>query len=637
MGCALLVLVAVVVLSFTRNAGLRGEVSMSPEMLLHVGPPVIAAFAGGGVGWWLRGRPLRKSPKPRETPRKQQTTQILQSLQAAAETVRTCIEQHSECIRTIQAELKETTATEPAIITQLAESIIKSNSLVQHQCNDIRGEIVNRRKEIRDSLANSEGLLFTFAALDRQQQAYNQVLVSLEVLAAELAGDIKGHGQKLEKITGGLEKVDNRSADDVAKAITNILDATADVEQRLDAAEQQIADQAESVQMQAILTHTDLLTALPNRRAFDAELEKAGMLGGRSPISTVIFVDLDGFAQLNNEYGHQGGDVILRQAAGIVKKMARGRDLVARYCGDTFAVLLNQTTMHDAIPVAERMRKALSEAGFSQGTRPLRVTASVGIAQLNAEELSAANTERITQALDAAKAAGGNVCFRHDGETCHPVSSAFHSKAQREAEETMSLAALWRDATSAILPTDEAATTGATNSKSPDAPPELSGRSLFAANLTRRLAEWKRGGASVSVALLRVDQIDGLVNRFGEKAQGFIRQVMGRLMEATTREMDERCEFEDGLFALVLPNTDEATAVAIADRLCAQVRQCKVRIGNDLWSLTASIGVTHCSVTSRVMDIILSAEAALLAAAERGGDAVRIGETVQDPLASVPH
>ena len=74
------------------------------------------------------------------------------------------------------------TATEPAIITRLAESIIESNGLVQHQCNDIRTALNDQRKEIRDYLASSEGLLFTFAALDRQQQAYNQVLASLEVL-----------------------------------------------------------------------------------------------------------------------------------------------------------------------------------------------------------------------------------------------------------------------------------------------------------------------------------------------------------------------------------------------------------------------------------------------------------------------
>ena len=91
---------------------------------------------------------------------------------------------------------------------------------------------------------------------------------------------------------------------------------------------------------------------------------------------------------------------------------------------------------------------------------------------------------------------------------------------------------------------------------------------------------------------------------------------MGRLLEAATRDMDERCEFEDGLFALLLPGTDEANALAVADRLCAQVRQCKVRMGSDLWDLTASIGVAHCSVAARVMDIMLSAEAAMRTAAD---------------------
>ena len=70
------------------------------------------------------------------------------------------------------------------------------------------------------------------------------------------------------------------------------------------------------------------------------------------------------------------------------------------------------------------------------------------------------------------------------------------------------------------------------------------------------------------MAVMRVDQMDELVGRFGEKGQAFLRQVMGRLMEATTRDMDERCEFEDGLFALILPGTDEANALAVADRLC---------------------------------------------------------------------
>ena len=606
---------------------------MSTLVLIQFGAPLLAAFLGGAAGWWLRGLPHRKAAKPREIPRKEQTSQILQSLQAAAETVRSCIEQHTDCIRKIQAELESTTSTEPAIITQLAESIIESNGLVQHQCNDIRSTISKKRKEIRGYLANSEGLLFTFAALDRQQQAYNQVLASLEILATELVSDIKGHGQRLQKISGGLEGSLDQTADGVGAAVTNILDATEEVQKRIVAAERQIADQAESVEMQAILTHIDLLTSLPNRRAFEAELERAATQPGRAPLATVIFVDLDAFALINSEYGHQGGDVILRQVAAIVKKLARGRDLVARFSGDMFALLLNQTTLHDALPIAERLRKAICEAQFSHGTNPLQVTASVGIAQLRPEEMREAITDRVSQAVAAANQAGGNLCFRHDGERCHPVSSAFQAKSPQETEDSVSLASLWRDSTEDASLCDSENTATRTAESADEV--ELSGRSLFAANLSRRLAEWKRGGASVSVAVLRVDQIEALIARFGEKGQAFLRQVMGRLMEATTRDMDERCEFEDGLFALILPGTDEINALAVADRLCSQVRQCKVRTGNDLWNLTASIGIAHCTVAVRVMDIMLSAERAMLAVAERGGDAVRIGQAIQEPLAAV--
>ena len=136
------------------------------------------ALAGGAIGWWLRGRQKSKPAKRRSWPRQQATAQILQSLQAAAETVRSCVEQHTDCIRTIQSELDEKTATEPIFITKLADSIIESNVLVQHQCNDIRNSLSNQRREIRDSLANSDGLLFTFAARPAEASLQSGALVA---------------------------------------------------------------------------------------------------------------------------------------------------------------------------------------------------------------------------------------------------------------------------------------------------------------------------------------------------------------------------------------------------------------------------------------------------------------------------
>src|SRR5687768_13602569 len=100
---------------------------MSTSLLIQLVAPVVAAFVGGAIGWCLRGLPKNKPTKQREQPRKQAAAQILQSLQAAAETVRSCVEQHTECIRTIQSELNESTSTEPVIITKMAETIIESN------------------------------------------------------------------------------------------------------------------------------------------------------------------------------------------------------------------------------------------------------------------------------------------------------------------------------------------------------------------------------------------------------------------------------------------------------------------------------------------------------------------------------
>ncbi|HEY3391893.1 MAG TPA: diguanylate cyclase [Lacipirellulaceae bacterium] len=596
---------------------------------------LLAALLGAAAGWWLRGRPFaaKVAPSVRRSSaadRKEFAKHALQSLHAATESVRSCVEQHVECMRALQSELKSTSSTEPAIITSAAASIIAANGLVQHQIDDIQRAVNTNKSEISECLTGSEGLLFTFGALDRQKHVYRKVLSSLEQLAAQLVQDVEGHGRRLQHISSDIQDGGDPSLASVTGAVTQILDATEDIQRRVATTEKRIAHEAGTVQMQAILSHTDLLTSLPNRRAFEAELERAATRPKNRALCTVVFVDLDKFARVNTEYGHEGGDVVLRQAAGIIKAMLRGKDLVARYGGDSFALLLHETTLHDALPMAERIRKLLEKKEFSQGSRPLHITASLGIAQLNQQEMVEADLTRVEAALDKARNGGGNICYRHDGQSCFPVSSAFQAAEKEPRPESISLASIWRDSTNPQPATTSDETSEPATAAKGEEEPVLSGRSLFASNLNRRLAEWKRGGNAVSVAVMQVDQMLELVSRFGEQGEGFIRQVMGRLLEAATRDMDERCEFEDGLFALLLPGTDEANALAVVDRLRTQIRQCKVRMGNDLWDLTASIGLAHCTVASRVMDIMRSAEAAMQEAARLGGDAIRIGQPVPE-------
>src|SRR3954471_16452208 len=129
---------------------------MSSFALIQFCAPVLAAIAGGAAGWWLRGRPKGKSASSVVVPQKKVASQVLQNLQSAAETVRSCVAQHADCIRAIKSELDETSSTEPIIITKLADSIVQSTELAQHQCSSIGQTLQSKRQEIRDCLANSD-------------------------------------------------------------------------------------------------------------------------------------------------------------------------------------------------------------------------------------------------------------------------------------------------------------------------------------------------------------------------------------------------------------------------------------------------------------------------------------------------
>jgi diguanylate cyclase (GGDEF)-like protein len=135
------------------------------------------------------------------------------------------------------------------------------------------------------------------------------------------------------------------------------------------------------VQRQAI---TDDLTGLVNRRRFiealDAEIERARRFG--SPL-TIVLADLDNFKQVNDEFGHHGGDVVLRAFADLIGSHVRDVDVSGRIGGEEFAILLPETDGVDAARVAERMRRSLSEVAIPLSDHAsIRVASSFGVAAL---------------------------------------------------------------------------------------------------------------------------------------------------------------------------------------------------------------------------------------------------------------
>ncbi|HEY7654779.1 MAG TPA: GGDEF domain-containing protein [Methylomirabilota bacterium] len=158
----------------------------------------------------------------------------------------------------------------------------------------------------------------------------------------------------------------------------------------------------------------DEVTGLYNRRFFSIRLEEEVSRYRRfnHPVS-IVLLDLDSFKAVNDELGHAAGDETLRAMAEILLKQSRGINVICRYGGDEFAVLLVETSKSGARLYADRIRYVLSTWTFAHGRR---VTASFGIASLP-EDVAPAADELIRaadEALYAAKRAGKNRVSVHE-------------------------------------------------------------------------------------------------------------------------------------------------------------------------------------------------------------------------------
>ena len=161
-----------------------------------------------------------------------------------------------------------------------------------------------------------------------------------------------------------------------------------------------------------LLARTDSLTGLLNHRRFFeiAEREFNAAVRYQHPL-TILMFDVDGFKQVNDTKGHVIGDKVLAWVALTVAAQIREIDVLARYGGDEFVILLPQTNAEQALPIAERIGESIAAVRLEADTGSLGVTLSIGIAQMWRESADE-NVERIVQradkALYEAKAQGRN-------------------------------------------------------------------------------------------------------------------------------------------------------------------------------------------------------------------------------------
>lgn len=165
-----------------------------------------------------------------------------------------------------------------------------------------------------------------------------------------------------------------------------------------------------AVQMNSLLhqvekmAETDSLTETYNRRKFDevVVLEQEQIMRGKLPFS-VIMLDIDRFKRVNDRYGHSAGDLVLKMLCDVVRRLIRQGDMLIRWGGEEFLIVLPATQLSEAGPLARRIRQAVREQQFPEVGQ---ITVSLGVAQLRRKDSVNSLIQRVDQALYQAKQKG---------------------------------------------------------------------------------------------------------------------------------------------------------------------------------------------------------------------------------------
>ena len=205
---------------------------------------------------------------------------------------------------------------------------------------------------------------------DHSGQEIIKIKRSLESLEVKGSGDFKAAHKKLYTIASSLEEETQLLGSELKEHHLVI----SEMEEKIKSLEKELADAKKA-------SREDALTKLFNKRAMDEFLEiREGEYKRYNKPYSVVFFDIDHFKKVNDTYGHEAGDIVLKGFAQVFKKMARNTDIVGRYGGEEFLAILTETDHKGAQTFAQKVREKLEISRFVYEDKKLQVTISGGIA-----------------------------------------------------------------------------------------------------------------------------------------------------------------------------------------------------------------------------------------------------------------
>jgi len=398
------------------------------------------------------------------------------------------------------------------------------------------------------------------------------------------------------------------------------------------------------------LEFSDELTGLANRKRWQAQVAHSLSQALPDECRAVVLFDLDHFKHINDRFGHQAGDQVLREAAALLLAEAAPADKIARWGGEEFAMLLSRYDRDTVVADVQRMLQRLADHPFfppaagpdvgwaggvpferglhrfdetapapleSDTTRRMPVTASAGLAFIQPRSTFADVMNQADVALYEAKSRGRNRLVLYEtlqensGNEDRDLYVRHFENVTRVMTERM---------TSLVTNMGRSLVEAARREANQDALTQLHNRRYFDARLAREFETARKHERSLTIALIDLDHFHDVNATFGYPTGDHVLRRFSEIARNSVRLTDWLARYGGEEFCLVMPDTDLATAAKVAERVRRNVANEQiVSLDQRVVPLSASVGVAE--LAEGIADpvaLVEKASAAVLAAKAAG-------------------
>jgi diguanylate cyclase (GGDEF)-like protein len=311
----------------------------------------------------------------------------------------------------------------------------------------------------------------------------------------------------------------------------------------------------------------------------------------------------------------------------LLKTQARATDFIARYSSEEFAIIMPDTRLDAAVATAHRIRAAVEQAMSNFGGRKLKMTVSIGVAEVAAGQTPATLMRRADEALYSAKQSGRNQ-VHYDCGTAKKSSApdAIDNSARHDSTQPASVTAQpAQRMLKHFSPLTETRTDPQTG---------LPNRTAFCEEIRRRLSEAQRHGNRLSLILAKIDNLSDAIRQRSQHDTDLMLRTCAQFFTAAMRDMDLVVRYDTDIFGIMLPGTALVNTTGVGQRLRTTIQKSPLRLRESEIHFTLSAGVAEAQPGEDLTAFLNRVEAATAMAVADGGDSVRFHNGIAvEPIA----